>query len=57
VSSRPFVGALGIAVADLDRSVDFYTRVVGMTIITKLKLPEMDEFILGFEAARARRWC
>jgi lactoylglutathione lyase len=52
VSTRSFVGAVGIAVADLAKSADFYKRIFGMTTITKLKLPEMDEIILGFEGSK-----
>ena len=52
MSSRSTLGAVGIAVGDLTRSVDFYTRVVGMKELMKLRLPEMDEVILGFEGSR-----
>lgn len=45
---RPYVGALGIGVSDLQRSADFYTRVAGMRELMKLTLPEMDEIILGY---------
>ena len=45
-------GATGIAVTDLDRSVDFYTRVMGMTSLLTLHLGHMDEVIVGFEAGR-----
>lgn len=47
------LGAFGIPVADLGRSVDFYTRVVGMRSIFTLALPDMDEVILGFPGSRA----
>jgi len=49
---RSSVGAVGIAVSDLTRSVDFYSRVFGMKELMTLKLPEMDEVILGFEGSR-----
>ncbi|MBK5222083.1 MAG: VOC family protein [Acidimicrobiia bacterium] len=41
-------GAIGIAVSDLDRSVDFYTRVLGMQQITTFALPHMDEVVVGW---------
>ena len=47
-TARDRFGAAGIGVSDLDRSVDFYTRVIGMKELTKLRLPDMDEVILGF---------
>ncbi len=43
-----YMGAVGIAVSDLDRSTDFYTRVLGMRQLTTLTLPHMDEVILSF---------
>jgi lactoylglutathione lyase len=46
------VGAFGVPVADLARSVDFYTRVVGMVTLFDLKLPDMDEAIMGFPGSR-----
>lgn len=49
---RSSVGAFGIAVADLERSVDFYTRVLGMRELMRLPLPDMDEAILGFRGGR-----
>ncbi|QGG94989.1 VOC family protein [Actinomarinicola tropica] len=42
------MGAVGIAVSDLDRSVDFYTRVLGMTVLTTFELPHMDEAVVGW---------
>jgi lactoylglutathione lyase len=50
--SNGVLGAMGIGVADLERSVDFYTRVMGMEQITTLTLPEMDEVILGYSRSR-----
>lgn len=44
---RPRLGAAGVGVTDLDRSVDFYTRVFGMRTVMKLSLPDMDEVVLG----------
>ncbi|RAY17169.1 lactoylglutathione lyase [Actinomadura craniellae] len=46
---RSVVGALGIGVSDLARSADFYTRVLGMRRLMALKLPYMDEIVVGFE--------
>lgn len=48
----PMVGAAGIAVADLARSVDFYTRVAGMAELMKLRLPDMDEVIVGYPGSK-----
>ena len=42
------LGAVGIGVSDLKRSVDFYIRVCGMKQLSNLRLPYMDEVILGF---------
>jgi catechol 2,3-dioxygenase-like lactoylglutathione lyase family enzyme len=44
------IGAVGIGVSDLDRSTDFYTRVLGMTETQRFKLPHMDEVIVGFDS-------
>lgn len=45
----PYVGAVGIGVSDLKRSIDFYTRVIGMTKLQRFSLPHMDEMVVGFE--------
>ena len=50
--SNGVLGAMGIGVSDLDRSVDFYRRVLGMEQIGKLRLPEMDEVLLAYNASR-----
>jgi lactoylglutathione lyase len=42
------VGAAGIGVSDLARSVDFYTRVLGMRQLMKLNLPQMEEVVVGY---------
>jgi lactoylglutathione lyase len=47
-----YVGAVGIGVSDLKRSIDFYTRVLGMTKLQKFELPYMDEMVVGFEGRR-----
>src|SRR5688572_12942011 len=49
---RSSLGAAGIAVSDLGRSVDFYRQAFGMVELMKLRLPDMDEVILGFEGGR-----
>jgi lactoylglutathione lyase len=48
----PFVGAAGIGVSDLQKSADFYIRVLGMTEQFRLRLPDMDEIILGFAGSK-----
>ena len=50
--SNGVLGAMGIGVGDLARSVDFYTRVLGMEKLSTLTLPHMDEVILGYDRAR-----
>jgi len=47
-----YVGAVGIGVSDLKRSIDFYTRVIGMTKLQRFTLPHMDEMVVGFEGRR-----
>ena len=51
--SPDFLGAVGIGVSDLQRSVDFYTRVVGMSQTQTFKLDYMDEVVLAFEGRTA----
>jgi catechol 2,3-dioxygenase-like lactoylglutathione lyase family enzyme len=41
------LGAAGIGVSDLRASSDFYTSVFGLSFVTKLSLPSMDEIILS----------
>lgn len=48
-----YIGAVGIGVSDLAASSDFYTRVVGMKVITTFELDYMDEVIVGFEGRSA----
>ena len=45
-------GAIGIGVRDLQRSADFYMRVLGMKQLQTFKLPYMDEIVLGLEGGR-----
>jgi len=51
--SPDYLGAVGIGVSDLDRSVDFYSRVVGMTVTQTFKVDYMDEVVLAFEGRTA----
>ena len=51
--SPDYLGATGIGVSDLDRSVDFYTRVLGMTAMQTFKLDYMDEVVVAFEGRTA----
>ena len=51
--TNPYIGAFGIGVSDLARSADFYTRVLGMKVITTFKLDDMDEIIVGYEGRGA----
>lgn len=48
-----YIGALGIGVSNLERSSDFYSRMLGMKKLMTLKLPNMDEEVLGFEGKGA----
>jgi lactoylglutathione lyase len=47
------LGAVGIGVSDLTRSVDFYSRVLGMTQTQTFKLDYMDEVVLAYEGRSA----
>ena len=49
----PRFGATGVGVSDLRRSTDFYKEVFGMTVVTKFKLPDMEEMILSFPSGAA----
>jgi lactoylglutathione lyase len=51
--SPDYLGATGIGVSDIDRSVDFYTRVLGMKAMQTFKLPYMDEVVVAFEGRTA----
>jgi lactoylglutathione lyase len=50
--TRSTLGAIGIGVRDLQRSADFYMRVLGMKQLQTFKLPHMDEIVLGLEGSR-----
>lgn len=45
--------AVGIGVSDLARSVDFYTRVLGMTKMQTFSLPHMEEVVVGYPGSAA----
>ncbi|HXQ45477.1 MAG TPA: VOC family protein [Caulobacteraceae bacterium] len=51
--SPDYLSAVGIGVADLDRSVDFYCRVLGMQKTQTFKLPHMEEIIVAHEGRNA----
>ncbi len=52
-TARDRFGAVGISVRNLDASVDFYTRVMGMVSLQTFHLADMDEVVVGFEGSRA----
>lgn len=52
VQARSTLGAVGIGVRNLQRSADFYMRVLGMKPLQTFKLPHMDEIVLGLEGSR-----
>jgi lactoylglutathione lyase len=51
--SPDYLGAVGIGVSNLDRSVDFYTRVLGMQAMQTFKLDYMDEVVVAHEGRNA----
>ena len=51
--SPDFLTAIGIGVSDLDRSTDFYSRVLGMKVMQTFKLDYMDEVMLAHEGRNA----
>ena len=51
--SPDYLGAVGIGVSDLERSTDFYTRVLGMKTMQTFKLDYMDEVMLAHEGRNA----
>ena len=50
--TRNLLGAVGIAVADLDRAADFYRSIFGMVDVMTFDLDHMQEIVLGFENGR-----
>ena len=51
--SPDFLTAVGIGVSDLERSADFYGRVLGMKHVQTFKLDYMDEIMLAHEGRNA----
>jgi lactoylglutathione lyase len=51
--SPDLLTAVGIGVSDMKRSVDFYSRVIGMKVTQTFKLDHMVETILAFEGRTA----
>jgi lactoylglutathione lyase len=43
------MAAVGVGVADLARSVEFYTKVMGMKQMQEFNLPHMKEVVLGYK--------
>lgn len=41
------IGNVAIYVADLERSVGFYTDVIGLTVLTTIETPDVREVIVG----------
>jgi len=46
--AKDAISSVGIGVSDLARSIDFYTRVMGMTYVTTFTTEAMDEALLRF---------
>lgn len=44
---RTSIGNVAIYVADLERSVRFYTEVIGLTVLTTIETPDIHEVIVG----------
>jgi len=51
--SPDFLTAVGIGVSDLERSSDFYSRVLGMKVMQTFKIDYMDEIMLAHEGRNA----
>ena len=48
-----YLGAIGIAVSELDSSAAFYTKMLGMVELQTIELPNMKEVVLGFKGSRS----
>jgi len=48
MSKGNYTGAVGIGVADLQRSATFYRDVLGMRELMTFSLPHMEEIVLGW---------
>jgi lactoylglutathione lyase len=51
--SPDFLTAVGIGVSDLERSAEFYSRVLGMKETARFRLDEMEEIVLAHEGRNA----
>jgi lactoylglutathione lyase len=51
--SPDYLAAVGIGVSDLERSADFYSRVLGMKETQRFKVDYMDEIVLTHEGRTA----
>jgi lactoylglutathione lyase len=51
--SADYIGATGIGVSDLERSAEFYSKVLGMKRMQTFKLDYMDEIVLGHDGRNA----
>ena len=47
------LGFVGLGVSDMQRSEDFYTRVLGMRVQQRIELPHLREVIVGYEGGTA----
>lgn len=48
-----YIGAMGIAVSDLEKSTGFYTQIVGMKKLMTFNVSYMDENVMGYEGRGA----
>jgi len=53
MKSPDFLTAVGIGVSNLERSADFYSRVLGMKAVQTFKLDHMDEIVMSHEGRNA----
>jgi catechol 2,3-dioxygenase-like lactoylglutathione lyase family enzyme len=53
MTARARLAAAGIGVSDLDASSQFYTSVFGLSFVSKIHLPDMDEIILSMDGRGA----
>lgn len=50
--AKNYLGAVGIAVRDLDTSATFYTTILGMVELQRFDVSYMKEIVLGFAGVR-----
>jgi len=48
-----YIGAMGIAVSDLDKSTKFYSQFIGMKKLMTINASYMNENVMGFEGRGA----